>query len=114
MSKADLKAEFINKGVVVTKKKLDRQNIILMCPNHHRIYFDKIHGPQNQDKLMYIDMANECFIVASAEILQPSMHDCEVVDFRHSLALKKHYVDEKNKKCDPILKGKWLDINGYL
>ena len=63
---------------------------------------------------MYIDMENECFIVASAEVLQPSMDDCEVVEFRHSLALKQEYVDDKNDQCDQVLVGKWLEINGLL
>lgn len=113
-----LKKELETSNIEVNDELLDDQNHIFMCPTHHLTYFDKIHGPQDGGNLMYIDVENKIFIIASSTRYSYNLDidDCEVVKFsRDLMPVNPEYLSWKNSHCYPaILFKREMIVNGWL
>ena len=83
---------------------VDHQNYVMMCPNHHRIYFDRIKGPKHQKKLLLIDTFEKIYIIAKETIMNLKLEDCEVVPMRRTELVKQDYADWKNARVDKVLR----------
>ena len=94
------------------EKLVDHQNHVMMCPNHHRIYFDRIKGPRHQKKLLLIDTVEKIYIIAKETIMNLQLDDCEVVPMRRTELVKREYADWKNERVDEILKIKLEHYKG--
>lgn len=93
---------------------VDFQNVIEMCPNHHRIYFDRIKGPKHQKKLLYIDHHSKIFVIADATTTELDTDKCYIIPFRRNELLKDEYVQWKNEFCDQTIIMKWQEHMGYF
>ena len=93
---------------------VDRNNIVLMCPNHHRIYFDRIKGPKHQKKLLLIDPIEKIYIIAKETIMNITLDDCEIIKMRRTERIEPDYVEWKNDQVDEVLKIKWQDHLGLF
>jgi len=87
-------------------------NIIILCANHHGLYFDKHFGDRDAPGNMLIDLERNKLFILDPKIRNPDINDIESYEYHTTFELLEEYVDDKNQKCHDILYSGWLELTG--